>query len=384
MRLRRSRGVLPVAGGRCRPAARVHFSGRRDAGLPQFQRLQGICRGEPARWLECMGHVRDFACRAHTNRTAAKGNDHQITRPYTKQEIFGRSPEATWRSTTGARGVALSRSRANICTGASRGADGARFYSPTTQKELCGRPAHEPYRQRPHNGLLGALQPRLSLGDARRTGNQSSATAASSVRDMLGGLPLWPSRSRFSRASHAPVRAADRNLSSHRCRFHSGARAYRSLQVNCANHIACWRTRPSQPSESREMVRQRPRILIGVAVGFELRQHHIGHEREQTGPTAWREAPSRNNALAPPLAGPAAAPGAPGGAISTPGGKKPALFELGSKSAFSRPPGNPMAWLLRQRKKSARSAGSPGVVAFPVGNEVPGLSAPCPWVRAIR
>ena len=75
MRLRRSRGVLPVAGGRCRPAARVHFSRRRDAGLPQFQRLQGICRGEPARWLEYVGHIRDLAGRADPIATAAHDNE---------------------------------------------------------------------------------------------------------------------------------------------------------------------------------------------------------------------------------------------------------------------------------------------------------------------
>ena len=56
-------------------AARVHFAGRRDAGLPQFQRLQGICRGEPARWLEYVGHIRDLAGRADPIATAAHDNE---------------------------------------------------------------------------------------------------------------------------------------------------------------------------------------------------------------------------------------------------------------------------------------------------------------------
>jgi hypothetical protein len=47
-RHRRPRGMLPVPGGRSRPAGGIHFSRRRDARLPQFQRLQGIRGGEPS------------------------------------------------------------------------------------------------------------------------------------------------------------------------------------------------------------------------------------------------------------------------------------------------------------------------------------------------
>src|SRR4051794_12811113 len=50
-------------------------SARRDAGLSQFQRLQGICRGEPARWLEYVGHLRDLAGGADSLATAAHGHE---------------------------------------------------------------------------------------------------------------------------------------------------------------------------------------------------------------------------------------------------------------------------------------------------------------------
>ena len=79
-RLRRPRGLLPVASGRRRPAARIHCSAQHhDAGLSQFQRLQGIRQPGSARRLEYMGDVRDLAggtdaeCRAETN-------DHEIAR----------------------------------------------------------------------------------------------------------------------------------------------------------------------------------------------------------------------------------------------------------------------------------------------------------------
>ena len=68
-------GLLPVAGGRRRAAARLHLSGRRHAGLYQSEGLQGICRGEPARWLEYVGHILDLAGGADPVGTAAHGHE---------------------------------------------------------------------------------------------------------------------------------------------------------------------------------------------------------------------------------------------------------------------------------------------------------------------
>ena len=90
-RLRRPGRLLPIAGGRRRAAARLHYSRwATTSGLPQYQRLQGICRGEPSRWLEYLGHIHDFAGCAHAERTAAKGDAHEIARPISGSRL----PEA--------------------------------------------------------------------------------------------------------------------------------------------------------------------------------------------------------------------------------------------------------------------------------------------------
>ena len=69
-------GLLPIARfGRRRAAARLHLSGRGHAGLYQSKGLQGICRREPARWLEYVGHIRDLAGRAHAIDAATDGRE---------------------------------------------------------------------------------------------------------------------------------------------------------------------------------------------------------------------------------------------------------------------------------------------------------------------
>ena len=52
-----------------------------DLGIRQPQGLRGIRREEPARWLEYLGHIRDFAGGGHAERTAAKGDADEIARP---------------------------------------------------------------------------------------------------------------------------------------------------------------------------------------------------------------------------------------------------------------------------------------------------------------
>ena len=91
-------GLLPIARfGRRRAAARLHLSGRGHAGLYQFKRLQGICRGEPARWLEYVGHIRDLAGGADPVATAAHG--HEIADLKRPRRLLARNPSRTWHAT---------------------------------------------------------------------------------------------------------------------------------------------------------------------------------------------------------------------------------------------------------------------------------------------
>src|SRR5262249_53478347 len=79
-RLRRSRWLLPVAGRRRRPAARSHYSPKHhDTGLPQSQKLLGICPRQPARRLERLGDVCDLAGGTDAERRD-ETNDHEITK----------------------------------------------------------------------------------------------------------------------------------------------------------------------------------------------------------------------------------------------------------------------------------------------------------------
>ena len=76
-RLRRSRRLLPVAGFGRWPADRLHFSGRRHAGLSQSEGLWGIRRVGSAYRLECVGDAFDLAaggCSACNDET----HHHQI------------------------------------------------------------------------------------------------------------------------------------------------------------------------------------------------------------------------------------------------------------------------------------------------------------------
>src|SRR5262249_19492750 len=73
---RRSGRLLPVAGGRRRPAGRVYHSAEHhDAGLPQSQELLGVREPEPARRLERVGHIRDLAGGTDAKRPAATNVD---------------------------------------------------------------------------------------------------------------------------------------------------------------------------------------------------------------------------------------------------------------------------------------------------------------------
>ena len=76
-RLRRPRRVFRIPRRRHRPADRLSVSDRHYAGLSQFQSLRGIRRGGSTFRLECVGHVRALASRAHSNRSAA-ANDYEI------------------------------------------------------------------------------------------------------------------------------------------------------------------------------------------------------------------------------------------------------------------------------------------------------------------
>ena len=97
-------GLLPIARfGRRRAAARLHLSGRGHAGLYQFKRLQGICRGEPARWLEYVGHIRDLAGGADPVATAAHG--HEIADLKRPRRLLARNPSRTWHATLQAMSV---------------------------------------------------------------------------------------------------------------------------------------------------------------------------------------------------------------------------------------------------------------------------------------
>ena len=59
----------------------------RHAGLHQSQGLQGIRRGEPARRLEYVGHIRDLAGRADAVRTA-RAHRHEIARTLARSETL--------------------------------------------------------------------------------------------------------------------------------------------------------------------------------------------------------------------------------------------------------------------------------------------------------
>src|SRR5262249_35835618 len=80
-RFRRSGRLLPVARGWRGPAARFHYSpDHHDTGVPQSQKLLGICQPEPARRMERLGHVRNLASGTDAERLA-KANEHEITKP---------------------------------------------------------------------------------------------------------------------------------------------------------------------------------------------------------------------------------------------------------------------------------------------------------------
>ena len=77
-RLRRPRWVFRVARHRHRPADRVSFSGRQNAGLSQFQGLRGIRRRCTTFRLECVGLVRTLAdcrCSNHALSDGLQMND---------------------------------------------------------------------------------------------------------------------------------------------------------------------------------------------------------------------------------------------------------------------------------------------------------------------
>jgi hypothetical protein len=83
-RLRRSRGLLPVAGRWRRAAGWIHHSpDQRDARLSQPQKLLGICQPEPARRVERLGHVRDLAGGTDAEHRA-ETNRHEVKRPLTR------------------------------------------------------------------------------------------------------------------------------------------------------------------------------------------------------------------------------------------------------------------------------------------------------------
>jgi hypothetical protein len=80
-RLRRPGRLLPIAGGRPRAAAQFFvFPVGYLQGYVNLT-LRGICRGEPSRRLEYLGHIGDLAGCAHAERTDAKAADHEIARP---------------------------------------------------------------------------------------------------------------------------------------------------------------------------------------------------------------------------------------------------------------------------------------------------------------
>lgn len=54
-----------------------HLPGRRHAGLPQLQGLQGVRRGKPAGGLECLGDVCHLAGTADADR-AAEADDYKV------------------------------------------------------------------------------------------------------------------------------------------------------------------------------------------------------------------------------------------------------------------------------------------------------------------
>lgn len=51
---------------------------QRVTGIYKRQRLQGICRGTPTRWLERLAHVRDFTRNSRSAASVSHAHDHKV------------------------------------------------------------------------------------------------------------------------------------------------------------------------------------------------------------------------------------------------------------------------------------------------------------------